>query len=261
MTVERIVPNQTGAYDVVDYKQHISRYNFASTFVEENIIGLDMACGAGYGTDVLSRKGAAKFYGVDISDKAIEYAKTNYQDERLEFIKADAVRPGLEPNSFDLVVSFETIEHLEKESGEGFIKNIKNLMKDTATLIISCPNRDTYTENYTKNKFHKYEYSFSEISRLLEKHFLHIDLYCQKIRYFKRGPKKFAQFLKHLPKPLISAITNMARNDYLNGKKLRDINRILRIFLYEYHFDYGVFPYIENYKEYKPEFLIFVCKK
>ncbi len=88
-----------------------------------------------------------------------------------------------------MIVSFETIEHIKKEKGPDFLERMRNLLKDDGTLVISCPNRDTYSKGYNENPYHLYEYSYPEILELLKKYFVVNETYCHKIRYFKKLPK------------------------------------------------------------------------
>jgi len=261
MAVERIFPDWKDTYDIVDYLELTARYRFANGFVKNGSVGLDIACGAGYGTDILIRENNARFYGVDRSEEAICYAKDHYPDKRLEFVKADIEGTGFGPASFDIIVSFETIEHLEKEKGEVFLDILYDLLKPGGTLLISCPNKDTYPAVYDINPYHKYEYSYEEILRAIRRNFADIGIYCQKIRYFKRLPKKFAQMIKHLPRRISGAVTDIAKEKYLKGAPLEDISAILRIFLYERYFEHDLFPFIEDYGAYKPVDFTFVCRK
>lgn len=261
MAVERIIPEAVETYDPVDLREHLARYEFAYQYVKDGFVGLDIACGSGYGTNMLTRDRNVKFYGVDICPKTVDYARAKYGNEKIEFMQKDATAVDFAPQSFDLIVSFETIEHIKKENGPEFLKRMQNLLKDNGTLIISCPNRDTYSKGYNENPYHLYEYSFPEISELIKTYFSVNKTYCHKIRYFKKLPKKFAQLLKHLPSSLVNALTNMAKKQYLADKNLNKINPVLRIFLYERYFGDNFFPYIENYNAYKPSAFIFVCKK
>ncbi len=261
MAEERVVPTKVNESNKIEYEEHIKRYLFALNFVKEKFIGLDIACGSGYGTDLLIRKGAEKFYGLDISPEAIKYAKEHFRCDGLEYIQSDALQIKFGPNYFDLIVSFESIEHLKRESGEKFVKILHNLLKKEGILILSCPNRDTYPENYDKNPFHLYEYSFAEILGLLKKYFPNIIIYCQEIRYFNKFYKKTIQFLKHLPGWFVMFLTDLARNNYAKLKDIKKVNILFRLLLYQYHFKYSVFPFIEDYRKCKPVFFVLVCKK
>ena len=261
MAEERIIPESVNSDNIIEYREHMARYQFATPYVAPNSIGLDVACGTGYGTDILSQKNPELIYGVDISKEAIQYAKAHYQNNKIKFLEDDVAKLSFPENYLDFIVSFETIEHLTKEKGEEFIRSLSTILKDNAKLIISCPNRDTYPDNYVKNPYHIYEYSFSEIKALLSRYFSDIDIYCQKIRYFKRSYKKTAQFLRHLPTSFIYFLTNITKAKYLKTKSLKKLNTLFRILLYQYHFKDEAFPFIESYDTCKPAYLVFVCKK
>ena len=113
MAEERIVPTNVGDHNKIEYEEHVERYSFASKFVKKKFVGLDIACGSGYGTDLLIRKGAEKFYGVDLSSKATKYAKEHFKYNGLEYIQSDALQIKFEPGYFDLIVSFESSDDLK----------------------------------------------------------------------------------------------------------------------------------------------------
>ncbi len=262
MAEERITPDRVGASNMIEYQEHLARYTFAKKFIKKDDIGLDIACGTGYGTSMLlADTRAKKMTGVDISEEAIVYAKQHFSDKGLEFVKHDAAETGFPKNSFDVIVSFETIEHLERSKAARLIENLYYLLKDDGTLIMSCPNRETYPRGYTQNPYHVYEYSYGEIRDALNKHFRSIDLYCQGMRYFNRAYKKLAQFLKHLPRAIISAATKSAKNQLQRRGHLKDLKPFFRILLYENVYAYEVFAFIEDYNKCKPANLIFVCRK
>jgi len=262
MAEERITPDQVGGHNTIEYQEHLARYAFAQKFIQEGSVGLDIACGAGYGTDMLlAGTHAKKMTGVDISEEAIAYAKQHFNDKRLEFIKYDAAEIIFPKSSFGVIVSFETIEHLEQNKAAKLIGNLYNYLKDDGTLIMSCPNRETYPSGYTPNPYHIHEYSYEEIRDALNNHFKSIDLYCQGMRYFNRAYKKPAQFLKHLPKSIVSAATNIAKNKLQRKGCLKDLSPFFRILLYENVYTYDVFPFVEDYAKCRPVSFIFVCRK
>ena len=93
----------------------MTRYIFSSQFVKGKVV-LDIACGSGYGTDYLLKVGAVKVIGVDISDEAISYCKDKYSRSGMEFLVGSVEKIPVESNSIDIIVSFETIEHVIKTS-------------------------------------------------------------------------------------------------------------------------------------------------
>ncbi|MFW9873614.1 MAG: KpsF/GutQ family sugar-phosphate isomerase, partial [Candidatus Thorarchaeota archaeon] len=105
-------------------ERHVSRYDFASGYIKEGDVVLDCSCGSGYGSEILSNS-AGKVIGMDISDRAIEFAKRNHSKENIEFIQQDLFRLDHPEESYDVVVSLETFEHILE--GEEWLKKIYKL--------------------------------------------------------------------------------------------------------------------------------------
>ena len=107
--------------------EHLHRYVFALEFCKGKRV-LDAACGEGYGTAVLASQ-AKSVTGVDISSEAINHASARYSDRPgVQFEVADCCDLPFEDNSFDLVVSFETIEHLEGQ--EKMLASFRRVLVD-----------------------------------------------------------------------------------------------------------------------------------
>jgi len=164
-TGERMIP-EFNKEDLI-YAEHMARYFFAGQFVAGKKV-LDIASGSGYGSRHLLDRGAAKVVGVDNSREAIEYSREKYRMPGIEFIIADAAKLPLKDDIFDIVVSFETIEHLDGQ--EKFLSEIKRVLKPNGLLVISTPNVVAFPKG---NTFHKKELNSSEFTSLLSKNFRH----------------------------------------------------------------------------------------
>jgi 2-polyprenyl-3-methyl-5-hydroxy-6-metoxy-1,4-benzoquinol methylase len=103
---------------------------------------LDIACGCGYGTFLMAEKGAESVIGVDLSEDAIRYGNHRYARQNLKRFVADATT-FKHDYLFDVIVSFETIEHIPDYSG--FIENLYHNLSDNGTLLISTPITKTTT--------------------------------------------------------------------------------------------------------------------
>ncbi|MBI3137633.1 MAG: class I SAM-dependent methyltransferase [Sphingobacteriales bacterium] len=157
--------------------EHLHRYALACEFSNGKSV-LDIACGEGYGSRLLSHN-AASVTGVDIDPATIEIAKEKYGDNKICFLTADAKDTQLPRQSFDLVVSFETLEHLDEH--ELLMKEFKRVLKPGGLLIISTPDKTEYSEKTGhRNPFHKKELSKEQFESLLQKHFRHYHLFYQK---------------------------------------------------------------------------------
>jgi ubiquinone/menaquinone biosynthesis C-methylase UbiE len=94
--------------------EHLHRYKVIQNICKSRII-LDVACGEGYGSSILSEV-ASCVYGVDISKEAIKHASNKYSNKKIKFIHANGENLPFDNNFFDIIVSFETIEHLDQTS-------------------------------------------------------------------------------------------------------------------------------------------------
>lgn len=178
---ERVIPGQTPERI---YDDHIARYKFASQYVVNKKV-LDVACGTGYGSKYLLSQGAKEVVGVDISDEAIKYARQHYTDDKLIFLKADATNLSFPESFFDVVVSFETIEHLENY--QKYLSEINRILKTDGILLISSPNRLVTSPDYPKRKkspdnpFHFVEFTETELIDLLKNNFKEIKVLGQRM--------------------------------------------------------------------------------
>jgi len=174
-----------------DFQTGIGRYAFAAQFVKNKTV-LDIACGSGYGSSYLLSKGAKAVTGGDISEETIEYAKARYWKDNLNFLPVNAEQLPFANNSFDVVVSIETIEHLKNH--ENFLVECRRVMKDGGTFICSTPNKEVMPLNPTSpekpsNPFHIKEYSVEEFQQLLSRYFKNVDLYGY-TRHKERGMRE-----------------------------------------------------------------------
>jgi SAM-dependent methyltransferase len=163
---ERLVPG-TLAWDLYQV-EHKQRYEWASGYCKGKRV-LDVACGTGYGSIILAQTGAAQVVGVDISIEAI--ATNGKQPTGLALANGDACNLPFDAGTFDVVVSFETIEHLA--SPEHLLMEISRVLKSGGVCICSSPNRDFLSSSGGKetNPFHLSEMSYSEFEGLFSKYF------------------------------------------------------------------------------------------
>ncbi len=176
-TGERFEPNLQGEIRL----EHYHRYALALELVKGKSV-LDLACGEGYGSYMLS-KYATAVLGVDLSNEVIAHAKRKYANktENLRFQQGSASKLSLQDSAFDVVVSYETIEHLYEQSE--MLKEIRRVLKPDGILIISSPNKPVYSKNGEyQNHFHVKELDFSEFDRLLKKQFKAVEYFGQRLQ-------------------------------------------------------------------------------
>lgn len=173
-TGERLVINREVKDKYNDIlEEHLERYKLATNYVRNKLV-LDAACGAGYGSKMLASSGAKFVTSVDISSECLLNAKKTYCDKKIDFVQGDVTRLPFENESFDVIISFETIEHIK--NGSEWIKESARLLKKDGIFIVSTPNRSvtnpgTFFEERPLNVYHQYEYNTEEfIGELLKKY-------------------------------------------------------------------------------------------
>ncbi len=161
--------------------EHWHRYVFARGLARGKRV-LDAACGEGYGSALLADV-AASVTGVDISADAIAHAKSRYgTTANLQFRCDDCTQLSFAPNTFDLVVSFETLEHVEAQ--ESLVAGFARSLSVEGILVISSPDKKTYSdERGFSNEFHVRELYRDELLNLLRAHFPFVRLYGQKLLF------------------------------------------------------------------------------
>ena len=167
---------------IADYYLHLNRYRFASGFVRDKLC-LDVGCGVGYGSAYLVRKGTKKVIGGDKSEDALSYARNTVKGSlngALEFKLLDATSLPFADNSFDAVVSFEVIEHVEDY--ERFLSEIHRVLKRSGKLILSTPNKEAGAFMFkTDWKYHAHEFSKEELLGLMNEYFASPAVYGQDV--------------------------------------------------------------------------------
>ena len=159
-----------------DMIEHLHRYSLCSEFISNKVV-LDIACGDGYGSFLMSEK-ASHVYGVDIDQTTILNAQNKYIKSNLIFLTGSADKISLESNSIDVVVSFETIEH--HDNHHEMIREIKRVLKPDGLLIISTPDKIYYSElRKFKNEFHVKELYKDEFKGLISSYFKETKLLIQ----------------------------------------------------------------------------------
>ena len=176
-TGERFIPNKFNEIDEI-YAEHLNRYKAVLPFVKNKKI-LDAACGVGYGSYILSKNGK-QVYGIDIDEESIKYAKKNFNRKNLHFVKASIENLPFDNDFFDIVVSFETIEHVNEIMQNKFLNEIERVLKKEGILFISTPNKLVYSDKRGfKNKFHIKEFYEEEFYNFLKNKFKYVEFFYQ----------------------------------------------------------------------------------
>ncbi len=117
---------------------HMDRYLFAAGYCRDRRVA-DVACGTGYGSQHLRQAGeATSVIGIDLCPEAIAYAVARHGGPGIEFRSAAGERTGLPSASVDVVVSFETIEHVDDD--QALLQEFARLLVPGGLLVCSTPN-------------------------------------------------------------------------------------------------------------------------
>jgi len=175
-TGERFVPAVEGDIKL----EHVHRYLAVRAMARGKRV-LDIACGEGYGSKILAAE-AVSVVGVDVDEAAVRHAAATYTDANIGFLHGDIVAIPLGDASVDLVVSFETLEHLTDH--RAMMLEIKRVLAPGGVLVVSSPDKREYSDlpNY-RNPYHVRELYLSEFHTLLAAHFAHHVLYGQRVHY------------------------------------------------------------------------------
>lgn len=175
-TGERFVPGEILDQEIVI--EHLQRYEAVLEYVKDKVV-VDAASGEGYGSQILAQL-ASKVYGVDISKEAVEAARKKYNKENLSFIEGSITKLPFDNESIDVIVSFETIEHIDKSMQIAFMKEIKRVLKKDGILIMSTPNKKIYSDEFNyHNEFHVKEFYKDEFITFIQNNFKYYKLYSQ----------------------------------------------------------------------------------
>jgi SAM-dependent methyltransferase len=164
------------------FRRHLAVYEWIAAQVG-GLRVIDMACGEGYGSDVLAAS-AASAVGVDANPEAHEHARLRYRRENLRFAR-DLVETFPEPA--DVVVFLQTIEHLQDPAA--VLAHFRSLVGDTGVVFVSTPNVLTLAPKGAErsdNPWHVHEYRSSEFERLCRGTFGSVEMhglfYARKLR-------------------------------------------------------------------------------
>lgn len=161
--------------------EHYHRYQFALPMAR-GLRVLDAACGEGYGSALLARE-AASVLGLDVSADAVAHARARYGGSGVRFEQADVTALGhLTEASFDLIVSFETLEHLEAQ--ETMLLGFRRLLAPGGVLLVSTPDKRNYSDlTGFNNEHHVRELYRDEFEALLGRIFAQRRLYAHKLLF------------------------------------------------------------------------------
>lgn len=174
-TGERFTPEVKGAI----WYEHWHRYSVMLS-AARGLRVLDAACGEGYGSWLLAGA-AAEVIGIDVDSAAVGHAVARYSAQpNLRYMHASCAALPLATASIDLIVSFETIEHLESQ--DAMLAEFRRVLAPMGALVISSPNKVIYSEETGfANQFHVRELTRDELAGKLDALFPQQTWYGQRV--------------------------------------------------------------------------------
>lgn len=171
----RIIPEET---DRSFYLQHLKVYSFVRDNVDDKTV-LDVGCGDGYGAAFLAER--AKFVqGIDYEPEVVLSAKNKYKASNLRYSVMDALKLEFPNNEFDIVCSFQVIEHMPEDTISVYLSELKRVLKGNGMLCLSTLNLSKvmkFPKTYKKNPAHCKEFRLEELEGALSKVFDEITIY------------------------------------------------------------------------------------
>ncbi|WP_246796868.1 methyltransferase domain-containing protein [Burkholderia perseverans] len=176
---------------------HVVRYDWAARFIRPNDVVLDAACGLGYGTYVMRYLSpAGRCHGIDGSDWAVDYASACFPHTDIDYTAGllPAALDRLDDASIDVVVSFETLEHVAHP--EVLLAAFHRVLRPGGRIIVSVPNDWSDETGEDPNPYHLHVYTYARLAREMAAHFT-IE---QSVRQIASGCKRIdapGQWVEH----------------------------------------------------------------
>jgi len=161
--------------EYVQHLVHTKAYEQAAKLAKDKTV-LDIGCNIGYGSKIISEF-CSEIIGVDVSRKAISTAESLYGQSGVTFQTIDGKRLPFDDSKFDLIVSFQVIEHLVDY--EDYMSEIKRVLSPQGLVMFTTPNALIRLDPGMKpwNPFHVREFSGSKLKSLLANFFTEVNVY------------------------------------------------------------------------------------
>ena len=159
----------------INHYRHMTAYHFALPFAAERDV-LDYGCGAGYGTNFISRRGRPRsLVGVDIDEPSIGYCRVCYQDIADCFRVTTGGELPFRESSFDLVLLFQVVEHVH--DAPQLLQRLRRVLRSGGRVVMTTPNVELYNGDpeHPANLHHVREYSAESLRAVCSSVFSNVE--------------------------------------------------------------------------------------
>lgn len=158
--------------------QHLAAYAFARQFARGRRV-LEIGFGDGYGANHLA-EAAAEVVAVDLAPGNVPRASQKYSRTNLQFLHTNGLRLAFPDASFDVVGTFQVIEHVPEPELVAFVREMRRVLKSTGVCCVSTLNLDHNRKPgrpYEKMCAHEKEFTAPELTTLLHQAFPDVALH------------------------------------------------------------------------------------
>lgn len=204
----------------LEYLRHLAAYAFVEKLVAKKAV-LEVGCGTGYGTYHLS-KFASEIVAVDIAKENISICEAEYKKENLIFLSADGLKLPFEDRTFEVVVSFQVIEHIEPTNVQKYLLEIKRVLGKGGIFVVSTPNSKMTLLPFQKPWYseHKKEYDCKSFKKSIKKVFEDFKIYSlrgsETMEYIERNRVRQNPFLVYIVAPLSPLVRKLLPSSSLS---------------------------------------------
>ena len=187
----RIIPEEVSPKF---FAEHLKAYEFLKDEARGKKV-LEVGCGDGYGAAYLADV-ASEVTAIDYDQEVVARALAKYGRANLKFLPMEAGALRFEDNSFDVVCSFQVIEHISEAAIGRYLSEIKRVLRPRGSFYLSTLNLEHAVKSpktYKKNPAHCKEFVLTELNDLLLSEFASVEIYglhlTPKHRFYQRLKK------------------------------------------------------------------------
>ena len=170
-----IIPEETDARFL---SQHLAAYTFTRQFVYGKRV-LEIGFGDGFGLNYLAEV-AKDATGIDLAPGNIPRARAKYPRANLHFLQMEGTRLDFPDGSFDVIGSFQVIEHIPEPQLPNYLMEIRRVLTPDGVYCLSTLNLAHNMkpgQSYNKLCYHEKEFTGPQLRQLLERFFPHVELH------------------------------------------------------------------------------------